>query len=292
GGDFDNDGDVDYVVGNLGLNSDYKAGPGAPVQLYSGYFDNNRSWDAILCNYNLDEDDVHRSFPAHFRNDLIGHMASIQKIFPDFESYATASIHDILATDQLDSARILSAHTLQSAYIENLGDGGFVMHPLSIEAQISPIHGMLVRDVNNDGDLDVICTANFYGADVRTGRYDASRGMCLIGNGEGAFRVAQPAETGFFNIGDSRALIGIEVEDKSIVIAASNKGGATSYILNNGDPKSTYIPKLTESSATLVFHNGVRRKHEFYYGSGYLSQSSRAWRIPLNATVQSSKDNE
>ncbi len=290
GGDFDNDGDIDYIVGNLGLNSDYKASQEAPVQLYSGYLDQNRSWDALLCNYMLDEDEVLRSFPIHFRKDLIGQMASVQKSFPDFESYSTASIQDILSVEQLNLAQILSAHTMQSSYLENLGNSDFELHPLPIRAQISPIHGMIVRDINRDGNLDVICVANFYGADVRTGRYDASNGMCLLGNGQGEFYVAGSNETGFFSVGDSRSLVAIEGKGESLVVALSNKGEITVHSLPIFDHGSVYNPDATESTMTLLLEKEVERKLEFYYGSGYLSQSSRSIIIPPNATLQSLND--
>ena len=160
------------------------------------------------------------------------------------------------------------------------------------EAHISPIHGMLVRDINYDGNLDVICVANFYGADVRTGRYDASLGTCLIGNGRGDFDVLHSNESGLLNVGDARGLVSIVAEEGSIVVALNNRSGITSFKLNIGQHGSRYYPELAESRATLVFENGVSRKHEFYYGSGYLSQSSRALRVPPNAILQTTSDNE
>jgi len=292
GGDFDNDGDTDYLAGNLGLNSDFKSGLTTPVSLYAGRFDNNSSWDAILCKYMLDEKGVLQSYPLHFRNDLIGQMASIQKVFPDFESYSTASIHDILSAKQLDSTQILSVYTMKSSYIENKGGGNLVVRDLPIKAQISPVHGMLVRDVNCDGNLDVICVSNFFGSEVRTGRYDASNGMCMVGDGLGDFNILQPNESGFLSSGDSRALIGVDAEDQSLVIAFSNKAAINFFKLDCGNQGSVYYPELTESSATLVYKDGVARRHEFYYGEGYLSQSSRGFRIPHSAKLQSTNNKE
>jgi len=151
---------------------------------------------------------------------------------------------------------------------------------------------MLVRDINYDGNLDVICVANFYGADVRTGRYDASLGMCLIGNGHGDFDVLHTNESGLLNVGDARGLVSIDTEEESIVVALNNRAEITSFKLNIDHHGSLYFPDPIESRATLVYENGVSRKHEFYYGSGYLSQSSRALRVPPNAILQSTNDNE
>lgn len=206
-GDFDGDGDTDYVAGNLGLNTDFQASVTEPLTVTAGFLDNNRSWDAILSSFEKGEHGKRKAFPIHPRDELLSQMPSLEKEFPDYQQYAGADIEAILAAvPSKDSAISHSAFLLSSSYIENLGKNEFLIRPLPITAQFSPVFGLFPAYLDSDPYLDLIVMGNFWGSNVRLGRYDASMGAVFAGNGKGRFMEIPPEMTGFKAIGDVRSV--------------------------------------------------------------------------------------
>ncbi|MEJ7589629.1 MAG: VCBS repeat-containing protein, partial [Ferruginibacter sp.] len=148
GADFDNDGDIDYVAGNLGLNSNYKASPEEPMNIFAKDLDENGSMDAMVFCYMKAEDGRMRSFPMHTRDDLAGQLIAMRKKFPSYQSYGRAGMDELWSKKDQENALHLQATEMRTSYIENLGGGRFAMKPLNLEAQSSPVYGMAVRDIN------------------------------------------------------------------------------------------------------------------------------------------------
>ncbi|MFT5884775.1 MAG: hypothetical protein ACI9IP_001232 [Arcticibacterium sp.] len=190
-GDFDGDGDMDYVLGNFGLNSQLKASLEEPVTLFAKDFDGNGSIDPILSAYNSG-----KIYPVFSKDDISKQLDFIRTKFVDYSDYADKEITDIFTAKELDGADILKAKTFASAYLENLGNNKFKLSNLPSIAQFAPIHAIMVQDLNNDEKLDVILAGNFYGTRVKYGRYDANRGLVLMGNGNGKFTPLEPEESG------------------------------------------------------------------------------------------------
>jgi hypothetical protein len=116
-GDFDNDGDIDYVAGNLGLNSFYKASDQYPVSIYAKDFDNNESFDAYPTLYlpASQDDRTRKEFPAQQRDDAVKQMIGLRNKFQNYKSYANATIQHLFTPEQLKDAIILKANNLASA---------------------------------------------------------------------------------------------------------------------------------------------------------------------------------
>ncbi len=275
-GDFDNDGDMDYIVGNLGHNSFYRATDEEPVRIYAKDFDNNGNYDALPSLYlpNINRNGTRREFPAQLRDDEIRQMIEMRRKFKTYREYATATFNKLLSQDQLKDAVKLDANYFTSSLLRNMGNGKFEMEPLPIEAQLSCIYGMVVGDFDGDGNLDVVINGNDYGTEVSVGRYDAFNGLFLKGDGKGKFKPLSILESGIFIPGNGKGLVSIRnPEGKCLLFAGQNRGPLKVFQLKNSGRN---IPlQAADQYAILKLKDGRGRKEEFNFGSSFLSQSSR-----------------
>jgi hypothetical protein len=275
-GDFDNDGDMDYVVGNLGKNTFYQATGIHPVSIYAGDFDNNGSYDAFPSVYlpASQEDTTKKEFPVHMRDDAVKQMISMRSRFQNYRSFATSTIDQLFTKEQLERGLKLSANYLTSSFCRNEGNGRFTLIPLPAAAQISVLNGMAVEDYDGDGNLDVIISGNDWGTEVSVGRYDALNGLLLKGDGKGGFQDLSIIQSGIYIPGNGKGMVSLKGKDGRYLLAAGqNRGPLKIFILNK---KVDFVPLLPDDvSAQITLSNGNKRKLEFYYGSSFLSQSAR-----------------
>lgn len=270
GGDFDNDGDMDYILGNRGLNSRYRASPERPMTVYALDYDRNGSIDPLITTFN---DSL--EYPIHSRDDLIEQIPAMRKIVPDYASYARVTLSDILTPQEKSSAYTAKAFKFASSLLLNQGDGTFKLKSLTQQAQIAPVYGILIDDLDSDGSLDVILTGNDFGTAVGMGRYDASRGLVLMGSGDGTFTTVRADDSGLHLDGEVRGAISLRSKDSNIFVFGRNSSTISAYAIKNPkDVDFITIPSNT-AKAKITLQNGQERMHEFYYGSSYLSQSSR-----------------
>ena len=149
-------------------------------------------------------------------------MLSAKKIFDKNELYAKATMEQTFTKEMMEGAMLLDCKESRSGYFENDGKGKFIFHPFPSMAQIAPVNSIVCTDVNNDGNLDLILAGNEYQAGVGSGRYDASYGLLLTGNGRGEFNVVAPASSGLILDGDIKDLKIIETPNQKILLAAVN----------------------------------------------------------------------
>jgi len=273
-GDFDNDGDIDYVIGNLGENSFYRASSAYPARVYGKDFDKNGIFDAIPSLYLPDENGKIREFPAQGRDDLLKQINNMRKKFPTYRSFATADMDQVLSREERKDAVILEANDFQTSLLRNEGNGRFTLVPLPATAQLSVINGMLAEDFDGDGNLDIVMNSNDYGTEVSVGRYDALNGLYLKGDGKGNFRAETILQSGLFIPGNGKSLVKLKGAAGQCLLAASqNRGPLKIYKLNKNIRLIPLEPG--DVSAELVMKNGLRRKEEFHYGASFLSQSGR-----------------
>jgi hypothetical protein len=267
-GDFDNDGDTDYVLGNLGFNSPYQTSPAEPVSVYVNDFNNDGVRESILSRFIQ-----HVNRPVHPRDDMLQQMASFRKQFPDYRSYSEVAIDDLISG--VDSTLIIKAETFASSYLENKNENGWSLRALPIEAQVAPVYGILTDDFDNDGTLDILLTGNSYATEVLTGRYDAFKGLFLHGNGHGNFEPAYTKRSNFLVDGNAKSLaLLVNVKGDRVIIAGQNNDDVRVYESHAGSYKPIKLEPLDEY-VTITQATGKKRKLELYYGAGYLSQSSR-----------------
>ena len=187
-GDFRHTGRMDYIVGNLGLNTIFNASDSFPVYITAKDFDNNGTYDAMTSVFFPDKNGVKKEFPLFTRDDMLAQLISLKKKFPDYKSFAMATMDDILSPEQRKGALRLKANYFQSSFLRNDGNGKFTAIPLPEQAQVSVLNGMVVEDFDGDGNLDVVMNGNDYGTEVGQGQYDALNGLVLKGDGKGNFK--------------------------------------------------------------------------------------------------------
>jgi hypothetical protein len=217
-GDFDNDGDMDFIAGNLGLNYKYKTDPKKPFDIYYNDFDANGNADIVLGYYNNEKHYPLRGFSCSSQQ-IPGLKDKIQK----YDVFASLELKEVYGEDQLKNALHYKTDMFASAYIENLGDGEFKVSVLPALAQLSNINDMIVQDFNGDGFLDVLAVENLYVSEIETPRNDAGTGLLLLGNGSGTFTVNRGAEIGFFAANDAKRMAVISVgASKGILVGNNN----------------------------------------------------------------------
>ena len=202
-------------------------------------------------------------------------------MFSRYRQYARTTMSDLLTAEDLKEAVQLEANFMASAIVENLGGSKFRISPLPMLAQVAPVNGIITDDINGDGNLDILLTGNDYGNEVFVGRMDALTGVTLLGDGKGLFSVMPTAKSGFKVPGDAKALIKIASNDEMLYIASQNRDSLRVFENEvRSEQGVLFSPMATDVSAELIYADGKKQKVEFYYGAGFLSQSTRKIRIP------------
>ena len=214
--DMDNDGDDDFIVGNLGLNYKYKASKEQPFQVHSADFDENGSQDIVLSYF--EEGQV---YPLRGRSCSIDQIPELDTKFPTFESFGDSDLKTIYG-DKLNNALHLSAYTFASYYVENINGKSFKMHKLPQLAQVSSINTILAQDFNQDGNKDLLIAGNLFTSEIETPRNDAGIGLFLEGNGKGEFTTTTPAKSGFYAPFDVKDMKIIKIGNKSNILIGNN----------------------------------------------------------------------
>ncbi|WP_337044345.1 VCBS repeat-containing protein [Emticicia sp. 17c] len=202
--DLNNDGKVDLLVGNMGTNSQLKATATEPAELFYKDFDDNGSVDPMLCFYIQG-----KSYPYVTRDELLDQISLMRTRFPDYKSYADASMKEIFTPEELENMKQLSVTTLRTTLFMGSQDGKFQEKSLPVEAQFSPVFAITSTDIDADGKKDLILAGNINRGRLRFGKYDANLGLLLKGNGTGQFNAITQKNSGLGIAGDVRSMINI-----------------------------------------------------------------------------------
>ncbi|WP_247235240.1 VCBS repeat-containing protein [Telluribacter sp. SYSU D00476] len=274
-GDFDNDGDIDYIAGNLGTNTLNRASDRQPISMYAKDFNNDGFFDAIPTVYYKAQDDTYKEFTYNTRDELGKQIIQARQRFQEYAKFSQATINDILKPEELKDALVLRANWMKSSYLENQGNGTFKITELPIQAQVAPLYGMVAEDVDQDGNLDVVLTGNNYGSETVVGRYDAFYGLVLKGDGKGNFQPLLPQQSGFCVRGDAKGAVRLANAKGQLMITASQNRDQLKFFTGSQPVKRiTLAPQ--ETTALLRLKNGQTRREEIGYGSSFLSQSSHS----------------
>ncbi|MDN5215189.1 VCBS repeat-containing protein [Fulvivirgaceae bacterium BMA12] len=218
--DIDNDGDLDFVAGNLGLNYKYKATAAEPFEVYAHDFDENGTMDIVLGYHNQGT-----LFPLRGRECSSNQMPFIKEKFPTYNAFASADLHQVYGAGNLEQALHYQAKTFASAIIYNEGNGIFRVAPMPQLAQMSSVNTILIDDFNNDSISDLLIAGNLYVSEVETPRNDAGYGLLLSGDGAGNFTALNYQDTGLAIYGDVKKMktIGLPgAKNRGIIVAKNN----------------------------------------------------------------------
>lgn len=227
-GDFNNDGDQDFVVGNNGLNYKYKASIKEPFSIYADDYDKNGSLDIVLGYYNEGS-----QFPLRGRECSSQQIPYIQKRFTTYHDFALAKLGDVYGQKNLENSLQYHVTTFASVHLENLGNKSFQLSQLPSSAQFSAINKIIATDVNGDAKLDLLIGGNNYHSEVETTRNDSSLGAILLGDGSGNFSVLDNIQSGLYQIGDLRDMAFVKLMSGEIGLVSSfNNDGLQFHLLN------------------------------------------------------------
>ncbi|MBL8751916.1 MAG: VCBS repeat-containing protein, partial [Planctomycetes bacterium] len=272
--DCDADGDLDYVAGNQGFNTKYKAKPDHPAHLYFGDFDDNGTRDLIEAKYEGDN-----LLPVRGRSCSSQAMPFLKDKFKTYDAFASSLLQDIYTAPKLSNCGHLQATTLASSLLRNDGTGKFTVEELPRRAQLAPLFGMQAL-----GDLLVAAT-NSYAPEPETGRHDGGTMLVLRASPQG-LAVVPPGEHGLCEFGDHKAVVVRRTARGSELLVARNDGAVHAHAFAGGSrvavPKLPQNPQAIGARLLVTEADGRRRAVEVHAGSGYLSQSG-AW-LPASAT--------
>jgi len=199
--DLDNDGDTDFVVGNWGLNTKFKASLDKPMSMYVNDYDNNGKSEFII-NWYPPRD--HRAYPFATKMELTTQLPGLRKRILKYEDYAPKTYDSLFSSELRASSVAYAANYLESAVLWNQGGNQFELSALPLEAQVSPVFGIIADDMDNDGHVDIWLGGNFYALKPQVGRHDASRGVFLKGSSDRNFTAVTPIKTGLYVKGEVR----------------------------------------------------------------------------------------
>lgn len=217
--DFNEDGYPDYVVGNLGLNSRFKATIDKPITCHVSDFDQNGSAEQILCQFNGE-----RSYPMALRHDLVSQLPGLKKKYLKYADYKLKDIGEIFSKDQLSVAKRLHANELRSIAVLSKRGQGYEVRALPFEAQVSSVYSFYLRDIDNDGHQDIVLGGNQYSVKPEIGRYDGGHSLFLRGSGDGNFEGVDAIHSGLYIEGEVRDIKDIDIGGRPcLLIGRSNE---------------------------------------------------------------------
>ena len=234
-GDLNQDGKMDLVAGNLGLNYKYKASTDEPFEVWSDDLDGNGKRDIVLSYYNEGN-----CYPLRGRQCSSEQIPEIKEKFVDYHSFGSSTLTDVYGKEKLDLALHLQARTFATTLF--LSDGaGYKTTPMPNMAQLSSVNGIIIEDLDGDDLQDVLVAGNLFVSEVETPRNDASIGLFLKGDGQGGLEPIPVTQSGFFAPGD--------VKNITLVRMGSNKKGVV--VANNDGPVQFFVadPRISETSS-------------------------------------------
>lgn len=271
-GDIDNDGDLDYVVGNFGLNTKYDP----PVVLYYGDYADDGRRHLVEAKR---EQDSQRLLPIRGKSCTTAAMPYLAEKFDSFRAFAGASLSEIYTDLSLQSALKLELNELRSGILHNQGDGEFSFSPLPRLAQIAPVMGTAFCDFDGDGNLDLCLAENYFAPQRETGRMDGGIGAFLSGDGQGNFTPMPARDSGIVVPGAAKSLTVADLDGDLVpdLVFATNNGPIHAFV--NHVPSTSFLlvdlsPPLPGTHVCAVYSDGRRQAAQIASGSGYLSQSA------------------
>lgn len=293
GGDYDQDGDVDFIAGNYGQNLNFKCTEGEPLRLYAKDFDRNGNLDPFISCYWPDSNGVKHEYFYHTRDDMIKQLVLIRTKFQTYGAFGAAMVKDVFRPAELENAHILETNYLSSVYVEQVSPGRFKVTPLPREAQYAPIFGLLPDDADGDGDLDVLISGNDYGMELGQGRADALQGLVLRNDGPGRWMALQPQQSGWVVKKDGKGIGRVMVGEQAYYFASQNQDSLL-FFQKLASPKAYLYPRMDEVYAQISLQSGRKYKQEFYQRGSFWTQSSVSLSIyaPMTEIIFYNNKNE
>ncbi|MEJ7586156.1 MAG: VCBS repeat-containing protein [Ferruginibacter sp.] len=219
--DLDGDGDQDFIVGNWGLNTKFKASPEKPLTMFVNDFDNNGKSECIINWYSpLDL----AAYPFSTKPELTAQLPGLKKQILRYNDYGNKTFESLFTPEVRSKSLRYDVNYMQSSILWNNG-GNFALEALPLEAQLSPMFGIVADDIDEDGKMDIWLGGNFYAVKPQVGRHNASKGVFLKGTGGKTFTYISPAKSGIMVEGEVRDAGIINVSGSKLLIVGRNNAG-------------------------------------------------------------------
>lgn len=226
-GDFDSDGDEDYIVGNIGKNNKFKPSKEKPLHIFCNDFDDNGSLDIVLS-----KKYKNALVPVRGKECSTSQMPFVSEKFPSYKAFSESTLEEIYSKEKLDLALHYTANLFQSIYLENKNGKGFQSYDLPAETQFAPVNAIISEDFNQDGITDLLLAGNYFQTEVETPRYDAGKGLFLSGNGDGTFATT-------IRVNESGVLLPFDVKDMELITIG--KDSSTLIIVANNNDSIQFL---------------------------------------------------
>lgn len=220
--DVDGDGNMDFILGNLAPNTQFKASVKEPMTLHVNDFIGTGESTPLLCYYIQGT-----SYPYATRDEILKPMPQLKKKFLRYAAYSTATLHDIFTPEQCKGMQTSYVQTVKNCWLQNQGNGKFLLKELPVTAQFAPIQAAVV------GSQEIFAAGNFYPFRVQTGREDAGKGIILRCDSKGVITAEGPVSTGIIVDGDVRDMIQIPTAKGRAMIIISKNNGPIQVIQKN-----------------------------------------------------------
>jgi len=213
--DIDNDGNKDYVVGNLGENNKFHPTKEKPLHIYANNFDDNETFDMVLS-----KEYKGNLVPLRGKECSTQQNSFVSDKTRTYKDFANSTLLDIYGDDALKSSYHREVYEFSSILIKNNGDKTFTLQKLPNSAQLGPTLSFEISDVNNDGLLDIIGVGAIHESEVETIRYDANIGYVLAGTKKGNLKTYK--DLNFYNAKNAKQIKNIKIGNANFFIVANN----------------------------------------------------------------------
>jgi len=276
--DLDNDGDMDFIAGNFGLNTFYQGNEEEPITIVAKDFDQNGSVDPFIAFYVRDSLGQKKNYLYHPWEDVVKQFRALRKSFNSYGDFGEATFNTIFENQNLSDAIIKQVQWMQSAWVENLGEGKFTLHALPTQAQWAPVYGITPYDYNQDGYEDLLLVGNEYGVEVHQGRSDALQGLVLKNTGAGKFEEISIEESHFVVPRDAKSLVTLSVQGQPTFIASQNNDSLKVF---NPSAKNAIQVKWEKGAYSCLVYSekGTQRKLNLPQ-STFQSQGTASFWVP------------
>jgi len=197
------------------------------VTMYVKDFARNGFLQQVISYYNDG-----KVYPLSLRDDLLRSIAPLRNRYPDYKSYARQTLADVFPEKEIEGAVVRNAYVFATSLIRNNGDGSFTVIPLPLEAQISPVYGMLADDIEGSGKTELLLAGNFGGVKPEIGTLTAGFGVFMRGDGKGGFTPVR--ESGFEVPGEARDIRRVRTRNGAIYIVVRDNAGPLVFQAGGG----------------------------------------------------------
>lgn len=237
GGDFDGDGDIDFVAGNWGLNNPFRASQKEPLTLYAMDFDNNGSIEPIMTYFN-----EKREYIFQTRGTLIKQLPGVRKLANTYADYGSSTFQELFDKSKIDDKTIFKTYELASMYFENNGNGSFTGFALPDKVQWSPVFDFIDFDIDKDEVKELLAVGNYMDTEVLTGHYDAGKGNIMTHNrNKGIFELLKSDNTGFYVPEEARSIIKLKTKFQNDLIVIGLQNDSLRFFTRNKSNKNERI---------------------------------------------------